>query len=243
MGYEKYYSGGWKSGEAGGTPITPEALNHMENGILNSAPAGYGYGGQALALSSALLRSEAELETVLEAVYGSMANSETKLIRFAGYPDNSDYNWFGILTKSSANYGSFFAHSSYNYGKMISKAKMGGTWRPLEWENPPMVAGVEYRTTERWNNKPVFTMLINGGAATNKMSITYPDEVTSKMAGVVRYAGKVGGAVVPSIGENSFTNAWTAHMNVGVGNAVVYCGSSLVGASVYLQIWYTRSDA
>ena len=33
MGYEKYYSGGWKSGEAGGTPITPEALNHMEDGI------------------------------------------------------------------------------------------------------------------------------------------------------------------------------------------------------------------
>lgn len=33
MGYEKYYQGGWKSGEAGGTPITPEALNHMEAGI------------------------------------------------------------------------------------------------------------------------------------------------------------------------------------------------------------------
>lgn len=33
MSYEKYYPGGWKSGETGGTPITPEALNHMEDGI------------------------------------------------------------------------------------------------------------------------------------------------------------------------------------------------------------------
>lgn len=33
MSYKPYYTNGWKSGEAGGTPITPEALNHMEAGI------------------------------------------------------------------------------------------------------------------------------------------------------------------------------------------------------------------
>lgn len=33
MSYEKFYPGGWQSGESGGTPITPEALNHIENGI------------------------------------------------------------------------------------------------------------------------------------------------------------------------------------------------------------------
>ena len=33
MGYEKYYQDGWKSGVEGGTPITPEALNHIEEGI------------------------------------------------------------------------------------------------------------------------------------------------------------------------------------------------------------------
>jgi hypothetical protein len=32
-GYTPYYSGGWQSGESGGTPITPAALNNMENGI------------------------------------------------------------------------------------------------------------------------------------------------------------------------------------------------------------------
>ena len=33
MSYEKAYEGGFRSGEAGGTPITPESLNHMEEGI------------------------------------------------------------------------------------------------------------------------------------------------------------------------------------------------------------------
>lgn len=40
-------------------------------------------------------------------------------------------------------------------------------WRPWEWVNPPMAAGVEYRTTERWNGKPVYIMLANFGALPN----------------------------------------------------------------------------
>ena len=32
-----------------------------------------------------------------------------------------------------------------------------------EWINPPMVIGTEYRTTERWNGKPVFTKAIDFG--------------------------------------------------------------------------------
>lgn len=38
MAYTPYYSGGWQSGEEGGTPITPAALNHMEAGIEDSLP-------------------------------------------------------------------------------------------------------------------------------------------------------------------------------------------------------------
>jgi hypothetical protein len=36
-----------------------------------------------------------------------------------------------------------------------------------EWLNPPMVPGTEYRTTERFNNKPVYTKVINFGALPN----------------------------------------------------------------------------
>ena len=32
-----------------------------------------------------------------------------------------------------------------------------------EWINPPMLIGVEYRTTERWKGKPVFTKVVDCG--------------------------------------------------------------------------------
>lgn len=36
MAYSKYYSDGWKNNAEGNTPITAEALNHMENGIVSA---------------------------------------------------------------------------------------------------------------------------------------------------------------------------------------------------------------
>lgn len=37
-----------------------------------------------------------------------------------------------------------------------------------EWLNPPMLLGVEYRTTERWNGDPVYTKAIDIGSLPNK---------------------------------------------------------------------------
>lgn len=36
MSYARCYTGGWASAESGGTPITPTALNHMEDGIVQA---------------------------------------------------------------------------------------------------------------------------------------------------------------------------------------------------------------
>lgn len=38
-----------------------------------------------------------------------------------------------------------------------------GTWGAWEWVNPPMQLGVEYRTTERYQGKPVYVKLVNAG--------------------------------------------------------------------------------
>ena len=37
---------------------------------------------------------------------------------------------------------------------------------PMEWLNPPMKLGVEYRTTERYNGKPVYKVALETGALT-----------------------------------------------------------------------------
>lgn len=50
------------------------------------------------------------------------------------------------------------------YYKMVDGEK--------EWINPPMMLGVEYRTTERWNGNVVYTKLVNCGAAINGATVT-----------------------------------------------------------------------
>lgn len=42
-----------------------------------------------------------------------------------------------------------------------------GGWTEWEWENPPMVLGTEYRTTERYKGKPVYATTVNFGALPN----------------------------------------------------------------------------
>lgn len=51
----------------------------------------------------------------------------------------------------------------YSGTPVIRRHCYGGNWQPWEWENPPMSIGIEYRTTERWNGKPVYKKLVNMG--------------------------------------------------------------------------------
>ena len=53
----------------------------------------------------------------------------------------------------------------------------GATWKPWEYVNPPMQLGVEYRTTERWQNKAVYCKLVDlgtlPGSATSEKDIVF----------------------------------------------------------------------
>lgn len=67
----------------------------------------------------------------------------------------------------------------YNGDPIITRrANFGYGWRAWEYVNPPMTLFTEYRTTERWNGKVVYTMLFDFGAMPGKASakqLTLPD--------------------------------------------------------------------
>ena len=220
--------------------FAPIAHNHSEHALAihnhsEYALAGYGYGGTPVMLSSALLRSDDELNTAIEAIYSTMSNRETKLICFIGYPDNSDYSWFGILSRSTANYGSMFAHSSYNYGKMISKAKMNGEWRPLEWEQPPMVAGTEYRTTERYMSKPVYVKLVDFGNLPNSTykQVAFGDSSCHAISCV---GVSSGGDVLPwNNNDSTGVNVDCAHNTI-----IVWCKVDRSSTTAQFTVKYTK---
>lgn len=73
----------------------------------------------------------------------------------------------GVLRIDEAT-GDLVYQSLYFYvsGKVhkMERVYFNGTWYPWEWVNPPMASGVEYRTTERYQGKPVYTQEIYIGA-------------------------------------------------------------------------------
>lgn len=106
----------------------------------------------------------------IKTVYASMNNNEKKCL-FVDISGGSVYNgefpsgaYFVEIYREWDNYG-IVEFISSAYVKII--VRISGTWGDFCYENPPMVLGVEHSTTERWNDKVVYTKLIDLGALPN----------------------------------------------------------------------------
>ena len=114
---------------------------------IGAAPAGFGLGEER----SKEIYDANNID--LPGFYQSKANT----------PDESQY-WFILHSKH---------HKNYSHKKQLAFSVQSGhicvrschtDWQPWEYVNPPMRVGVEYRTTERWMGKSVYTKLIDCGA-------------------------------------------------------------------------------
>ena len=166
-----------QSGDYNATQIPvsgePEAET-VAAALSNKAPAGFGVGDaiQEIATTSA----EESYETYcakVDAVLDAMPDKTAKLVR--AYPPAVYGNagtTISLLYKGDANYAVLSNIGSADVGlcgwRMFKlrypSSSSPAVWMPFEWENPPMKIGVEYRTTERYDGKPVFVMAVNGGA-------------------------------------------------------------------------------
>ena len=154
----------------GSDPITPQSIG--------AAPGGGGVMERALTIASTSSDDDydafcAKLDTIL----ASMPNNSVKFLQV--YPPQ--YYWHGYdmcaLYKANNDYASVYTIGSYNAdrqgfrmikNKSYSSYPAGtGKWRPLEYINPEMDIGVEYRTTERYFGKPVYVKVVNFGALPN----------------------------------------------------------------------------
>lgn len=133
---------------------------------VDAAPAGYGsFGEKWLSISAAT--TEEEQNAALSAVYSELVNDTACQIKI--------YPRVGNLSLGTVGYGRLYrAWDGYGglevciYGnQFLHKSLWNGVWRPWEWVNPPMQLGVEYRTTERYNDKPVYVKMVNFGTMPN----------------------------------------------------------------------------
>ena len=112
---------------------------------IGAAPAGYGLGGSA----PYKLYNEA---------------TETGFNTFWIEPSDGYKGYAVFETIKGSDYPLIVQKFTRADSVNMQRVYLNGTWGEWEFENPPMVPGVEYRTTKRHNGKVVFTQLINFGA-------------------------------------------------------------------------------
>lgn len=138
------------------------------------APSGFGYGEEMLWLGfdKELWSSTGNFQADLEAAFAAMPQGTCKQVQFID-ANLSNQKFAGTLWKYTDAYG-YLTADNYSGAKAI-KTYYNSVWNDWEWENPPMVAGVEYRTTERYNNKVVYTKYVNLGSmpASGQKKVAY----------------------------------------------------------------------
>ena len=95
----------------------------------------------------------------------------------ANYPDRVANFKYGAMVqftrKTNATSKTAYQIAAYsgNYAMRHGDAT-AGTWNDWEYLNPPLLSGAEYKTTERYDGKAVYTKRVDVGAAPNATTKT-----------------------------------------------------------------------
>ena len=217
-------------------------------GNIGAAPSGGGVMESTIAVSASSASESydtfcAELDKILE----TMPNGSVKFLKV--YPPQ--YYSFGTdmcaLYKSDNNYASVYTIGSYNYGRQgfrMVKRKLyssdpAGQWDPLEYINPDMKLGVEYRTTERYLGKPVYVKVVDCGLIADNKEVAHG---ISNMDTCLSVMGVRAGLLMPQIFNHSLNDPWTCYVaSVDKTNITLACGSSSAGSNCQVTLKYTKT--
>lgn len=203
-------------------------VDDVKTAVDGKAPAGYGLGSaQKVALS--------ELDNFYSPGWFYVDEPSTTI---GGFTANYWFGYTEALGEGASHSVQHIRAIKEGITNKLTRRHYNGEWGELEWESPPMEPGVEYRTTERWSGKVVYTQLINCGALPNaeSKSVTTTIPATANIvfvAGVainsngqseampcVDYTGKVTCTFFVTAGRNISFNTfynlsdWTAYVTV-----------------------------
>ena len=132
------------------------------------------------------------------------------------------------------------------------RMKINGTWGPWGWINPLLEVGVEYRTTERYLDKPVYVKLVNCGtfaAPGTVKTVTFDN--TGTLSRIVDFGGEVmeSGSTwaIPTFlfgGSYEDSSIIQAEAGITSGNGIIYLYTKtmdLTSNSAYVWVKYTKN--
>lgn len=209
------------------------AQQTQARGNIGAAPDGYGLGGNegqtAVSMDFDQLTKNGWYTTQSET-----ANAPVD-------PVSSQRTLIGALHVVSRSLNSVVVQTLYvwqnsvgfNRSGTLRRIRRNGTWEEWEWIDPPMELTAEYRTTERYLGKPVYTTIVNCGpitAGTN--TIAHNIASVAQMVGCefIDVSGYVAGQP-PTLFVTA--NASSIYIDV--------TGDQFVGRTIYVRLRYVKS--
>lgn len=240
-----------EQGIADAVSVTPQSLTDDQKsqarGNINAAPGGYGYGENKY-FKSWNDNDGSQFESYLD----NLLDGSDKIIRLTtltDYPSNVLSGNGGFADVALASNGVIFvewcgptdvaAGTTVGMQKAYKKKLLDGTWLPWEYENPLLNLGVEYRTTERYLGKPVYTKVIDFGASPNNGA----KNVNLGASNVDKICGASFHYYVPSTGENGVMVSHPNYTGFFVSNTVVQIRTNTdkTDTNFYVTVKYTKT--
>lgn len=219
-----------QSGDYNATQIPvsgePEAET-VAAALSNKAPAGYGLGAAAAPVTDLN-------QAVLSGWYSCAGSSNG--------PSSNFYGWLLVSSRTGA--GGMIRQDAWNalgQPDHFVRYAVDGVWTPWEYVNPPMQLGVEYRTTERYNGKPVYMKLVDCGAGPNNTRKTVSAN-TQNVETSISCTGNLGNGTIPYewfAGDASGAQAITCTFN---GQAInIAATADYSSLTVFVILKYTKT--
>lgn len=205
-------------------------LDNVNPEPVNAAPAGYGLGEAAKKPAGSFddVMGGAFIEAGLGAAHA-----------------NSSWAGINVTFGNEFNHGYQEAVDVLNHPNVKARrTRLNRKWNAWEYENPPMNPGVEYRTTERSEGKPVYAKRISytPGTTLGKVGASTDTSIAHGIANfnyLVRCSGRHATYPLP---ELTMTNGTVSINQVGTSAIVLRHINAVTSATTwYFDLYYTKT--
>lgn len=132
---------------------------------IGAAPDGYGYGTSITCYN--FTSDYSAITAKFDEILGGMDNDTVKQILLYDASCNPTQRMCSARIARSSATEAIISSDFDSLGHAVVYRKRTSGWQPVEYINPALDLGVEYRTTERYLGKPVYTKLVDCGVAPN----------------------------------------------------------------------------
>lgn len=133
----------------------------------------------------------------------------------------------------------------YDYYEAKRFSKDGGViWGEWEWANPPLYAGAEYRTTERFRGDPVYIKLVDCAGMPSANSVKAVEHGITFMRHIIDFGGYMMPENLNAISlPYRFSSDNCAYLSVDSKKIQIESGATDVSTYTDVHVWikYTKS--